>query len=514
MRISAAILLAVIVAACTDTTAPPPPASIAASLSTPSGTAGLSLAVAPSFSVKDAGGRTLGGVAISIAVTAGGGTLANAPTTTLAGGPTPVGNWTLGRTAGVNTLTVTVGELAPLFISVNGVAGPPASIVVVAGNGQTGLAGTDLPTPIAVQVRDQFENGVSSTAVTFVASPGGGVMTPASATTDADGTVSGIRWQLGKSAAPHVAIASSAGLSATVTASVASDFNVDVRFFGAAPPAEASAAFLGAAARVRATIVGDIPSVDLPTLRNNAGLDITGCGVSGVVVNEVVDDVIVYAGVVPIDGIGKVLASASPCVIRGQSRMALVGVMKFDADDIAVLISNGRLADVVLHEMLHIVGFGTIWTDSRRPGGVLLTGGGTDNPRYTGSLGIAACGMAGGTGACGGGVAVEGLPSGPGTADSHWRESIFDSELMTGFVEQPDIPMALSGMTIQSLADAGYSVNLSAGDLYFVPFAAALSVPGRESRSAVAAEATQWEIVGEPLLEISPSGLLRRARSR
>jgi hypothetical protein len=514
MRISAAILLAVVVAACTDTTAPPAPASIAASLSTASGIAGLTLTTTPSFAVRAADGRILGGVPVSISVTSGGGTLTNAPAATLNGAPTPVGEWTLGRTAGANTLTVAVGELPPLLISVTGVPGPLASIVAVAGDGQSGFAGTVLSTPLAVQLRDQFGNGVPSTPVTVLAAPGSGVITPSTLTTAADGTASGIVWQLAKSAVSHIAIVSSGAFSATLTATVASDFNVDLRFYGPAPSGEAAAAFLEAAARVKATIIGDIPDVDLPTLRNNAGLDISGCGPSGTVVNEVIDDVIIYASVVPIDGLGKVVASAAPCVIRGQSRMAMIGVMKFDVADIGDLISSHHLGDVILHEMLHVVGFGTIWTDSRRPGGILLTGGGTDNPRFTGSLGISACGSAGGTGACNGGVAVEGLPFGPGTADAHWRESIFDTEVMTGFIETADIPMAFSAMTIQSLADAGYIVNLSAGDLYFVPLSASLSGPGRESRSAIAGQDVQWEIVGEPMLEISPSGQLRQTRSR
>ena len=500
--------------ACKDSTAPPPPASVEASVSTPSGIAGLPLATVPSLSIRDANGNILGGVAISVAVTSGGGTLTNAPSATVSGAPTPVGTWTLGRLVGVNTLTVTVADLPPLLITVNAVAGPVASLIVVGGNGQAAFGGTQLPALLSVQLRDQFGNGIPSKEVTFLVTGGRGTIAPGSVMTDAEGNAGGITWRLGKSAVPQIGIVSADGPFTTVTANVATAFNVDVRFFGPAPPVEAAAAFLDAAARVKATIVGDIPDVDFPTLRNNAGVDIGGCGASGIVVNEIVDDVLIYASVVSIDGVGKILASATPCVIRSQSRMASIGVIRFDVEDIGGLIETGRLGDVVLHEMLHVVGFGTVWSDSRRPGGVLLTGGGTDNPRYTGSLGISACSGAGGTGACGGGVAVEGLPFGPGTADSHWRESIFDGELMTGFVEQPGIPMPFSAITIESLADAGYFVNLFAGDQYLVPLSAGLNAPGNQSRSVLAAETSQWEVLGEPLLEISPNGQLRQTRSR
>jgi hypothetical protein len=514
MRISAVILLAVVVTACTDSTAPPPPASVEASVSTPSGIAGLPLAAVPSLSVRDASGNILGGVAISVAVTSGGGTLTNAPRATLSGAPTPVGTWTLGRLVGVNTLTVTVADLPPLLITVKAVAGPLASLLVIGGNGQAALGGTELPVPLLVQLRDQFGNGIPSTMVTFVVTNGGGTIAPGSVMTDAESNAGGIAWRLGKSAVRQTGIVSAGGVFTSVTATVATDFKVDVRFFGPSPPAEAAAAaFLEAAARITGTIVGDILDVDYPTLRNNAGVDITACGAPGIVVNEIVDDVLIYASVGTIDGVGKILATATPCVVRSQSRMASIGVMRFDVDDVGELIQSGRLADVVLHEMLHVVGFGTIWTDSRRPGGVLLTGRGTDNPRYTGSLGISACSGAGGTEACGGGVAVEGLPSAPGTADSHWRESTFDSELMTGFVEPAGTPMSLSAITIQSLADVGYSVNLFAGDQYLVPLPAALNAPGNQSRSVLAAGTSQWEVLGEPILEISPNGQLRQTKS-
>lgn len=515
MRISAAaLLLAAMVVACKETTAPPPPVSVAASVSTLSGTAGLPLPTAPSFSVKDANGNTLGGVAVSVTVTSGGGTLADPPAFTLSGGPTPVGTWTLGKTVGANSVTVSVANLPPAVITVTGVAGPAASLEVTGGTGQSARAGTQLPLPLSIQLRDQFGNGVPSTTVSFVITGGGGAIDPGTVTTDTDGKAGGATWRLGKTAVPQTGIASAGGILTSISASVATEFDVVIRTFGAPAPAEASAAFLEAAARIEATIVADIPDVDIPTQRNNAGVDLTPCGVSGVIFNEIVDDVTIYAGVVNIDGGGKILASASPCLVRGQSRTAIIGVMRFDTDDIQGLISSGRLNSVVLHEMLHVVGFGTIWTDSRRPGGVLLTGGGTDNPRYTGSLGISACSIMGGMGACFGGVAVEGLPFGPGTADSHWRESVFDHEVMTGFVEPAGTAMPFSSITIQSLADAGYNVNPAAGDEYQIPFEGSLSAPGRVSRSTITPAEAPWEIVGQPILEIGPGGQLRLILSR
>ncbi len=55
---------------------------------------------------------------------------------------------------------------------------------------------------------------------------------------------------------------------------------------------------------------------------------------------------------------------------------------------------------------------------------------------------------------------------GPGTAFSHWEESIFQSELMTGFASGG---LEMSRMTIAALKDLGYQVNLNEADPYTLP---------------------------------------------
>lgn len=518
LAIAIAISSTIVVGGCKDGTGPPTPSSVAAIASTLTATAGLPLAAAPTFAVRDASGGILGGVAVTVTVTSGGGTLEGAPAATLSGSPTPIGTWTLGRTAGVNTVTVTVADLTPVAITVTGVAGPPASLAVVGGNGQSALAGNTVPSPVSVQLRDQFGNGVAGMAVTFQVTAGGGIIGPATTTTDASGTAGGAIWRLGRSAVEQTVTATSGAFSAIASATVASDFNVDLRFFGQTAPSEAAAAFSEAAARIRAGIVGDIGDIDIPALSAGAGIDVSGCGIAGVNVNEVVDDVVIYATVTAIDGAGKILASAGPCIVRrvtgtsciptappgGQcNSFAVVGVMRFDVDDIAGLIATGRLNDVILHEMMHVVGVGTNWS-----GRSLLQGRGSGNPRFTGALGISGCNDAGGSTPCTGGIPVENT-GGPGTADAHWRESTFDSELMTGFVEPPGIQSPLSNMTLQSLADEGYVVNQGATDNYLVPTQSA----SRELRASVmAAEAQPWEILLRPVFEIGPSGTIRQIR--
>jgi hypothetical protein len=65
---------------------------------------------------------------------------------------------------------------------------------------------------------------------------------------------------------------------------------------------------------------------------------------------------------------------------------------------------------------------------------------------------------------------------GEGTRDSHWRETVFANELMSGFVESKGNP--LSRMTVASLQDLGYRVNLAAAEPYSLPDLFAMAESG------------------------------------
>jgi hypothetical protein len=257
------------------------------------------------------------------------------------------------------------------------------------------------------------------------------------------------------------------------------------------PSPEVQAAFVLAGDRLRAGIIGDV--ADVPVLN----FDMSRCGAQGVTVNETIDDVVIYAQVTPIDGVGKVLASAGPCVQRTQSRFPVIGVMRFDSEDLAALSANGRLAAVVFHEMMHVIGFGPIW-----PKRDLLIGSGTQDPRFAGPLAGAQCIAAGGLSIClDGRVPLENT-GGSGTAEVHWRESVFDAEVMTGFVETT-ADMPLSAMTIASIEDLGYAVNLLAADPYRI------EVPGAVAPRLSPLLAPPWETIMIPLFEVTPAGWVR-----
>lgn len=243
---------------------------------------------------------------------------------------------------------------------------------------------------------------------------------------------------------------STVGLS--VTAGSSETFDIVLRPQTALSP-EAQAAFSAAESRWEGIVTAGVPAV-------RATIGANGCGALNGAIDEVVDDLVIDISTTSIDGAGGVLARAGPCLISTGDGLPRFGVMEFDLADLPGLIASGTLTAVITHEMGHMLGIGTRWTDTKP--GVFLAGGGTGDPRFTGPRAVAEWSALGGTGS----VPVEST-GGPGTADSHWRESTFGTEMMTGFVSGPVNP--LSRLTIASLADLGYQVDINRADAYSVP---------------------------------------------
>src|SRR5206468_9422160 len=88
------------------------------------------------------------------------------PVLTNASGIAALTSWTLGTTAGMNTLTASSNGLAgsPVTFTAQGAAGPATQIAENAGSGQAATVGTAVATPPSVIVRDQFANPVAGVA--------------------------------------------------------------------------------------------------------------------------------------------------------------------------------------------------------------------------------------------------------------------------------------------------------------------------------------------------------------
>jgi hypothetical protein len=310
-------------------------------------------------------------------------------------------------------------------------------------------------------------------------------------TTDHNGIGSGITWRLGRFGGSQELVATVGSLRAEIAASIRSEFDPVVRFSGQALPAPVMAALTAAIDRLHAGIVGDLG--DVPVLN----FDMSRCGLQGTTVTETIDDLVIFAMITPIDGVGRVLASAGPCVLRTQSRFPVIGIMRFDSDDIEALSSNGRLSAVVLHEMLHVIGIGTLWRTRD-----MVVGANTADPRFIGMLAAGQCITSGGFSNCSDSrVPVENI-GGSGTAEVHWRESVFDREVMTGFVEA-NADMPFSSISIASLEDLGYVVNLLTADPFQVP------LPGAVSPRLSPQILAPWETLNQPIFEITSAGWVR-----
>ena len=172
------------------------------------------VATAPTVLVHDDLGRPLANVAVNFAVTAGGGSATGTSATTNANGLASVGSWTLGATAGANSLTATVANLTPVVFNATatGTAAGPGSIAISTGGNQSAVPGTAVATPPAVFVRDAQNNPLAGVTVTFAVTAGGGTLTGATATTNANGIATVGSWTLGPAPAINTLTASVAGL--------------------------------------------------------------------------------------------------------------------------------------------------------------------------------------------------------------------------------------------------------------------------------------------------------------
>ena len=238
-------------------------------------------------------------------------------------------------------------------------------------------------------------------------------------------------------------------------------FNIDLIFAGD-PINETQAAAFERAADYWMAILADteLPNVSVPETA------LLGCGEDTAQQRMAsADDLVIVANVRQTNRIG--LAFGGVCRIRNDSGLPYVGRIIVSSEALGNLeqwadaqSTSGLelLENLILHEIGHVLGIGTLWGD-------FIGGSSSDDPHFTGALAIAAFDEAGGAAYAGGAK----VPIEP-RVEAHWREDVFDSdeqaEVMTPTIT---IGASLSAITIQSLADLGYTVDVSLAQPYRLP---------------------------------------------
>ncbi|MCY3546000.1 MAG: hypothetical protein OXH49_03895 [Gemmatimonadetes bacterium] len=432
--------------------------------------------VVPEVLVTDATGTPLAGIRVAF-TTETGATVANPAVNTNAQGRAGPGAWTLGTATGVYRLFASVDgdgiKGNPLRFEALAVAGPAARIVAVAGDGQE--SETRLPVPVSpvIRVEDAHGNPAAAVTVSFSAS-GDSEVIPTETMTDSAGHAAVDKWILGTTAGATYRLTASVAdgggtadplvFSASATPAV---YDIEIVHVSASLLTESQRqAFEEAEEYWERAITGNLawstvrkPALEQCLARNDITEEIPG--------DRVVDDLLIYVQIKEIDGPAGVFGGAGPCQIRVGNSLPVVGVMFFDLGDMEGLESNGHLEGTILHEMAHVIGFGTLWDHL----GLLQDPAGhgrSANTHFVGDSAVAAFDRIRGEHYTDSDLVPVQSLGGDGVWNGHWREFVFRSELMTPFPDRGHNP--LSVVSLASFVDVGYEgVDYGAADEFVLP---------------------------------------------
>ena len=449
------------------------------------GIAGEPLPNPPSVRVLDPGGAPVSSLDVDFSVSENGGLLESmdgtevSPSLTVRTdvmGVATVGSWIVGTTPGTHDVTVEVPGLVPVVLTATAETGPPALLVKVSGDQQLGVVGTLLAAPLSVRVTDTHGNPVAGSTITFGPASGDGSVFPTQATSDSNGTAA-TEWTLGSSlGSQSVGASIETGAMVTFTAAAtdengAGGFSIELLFVGQQPTALQRQAFDDAVSRWATLIPGKLEPVPV-------NLGAGACRSNSPAINQLVDDLLVFVSLESIDGVGGTLGAAGVCSVRQFSNgLPIVTNLRLDTDDIG-LFATGRLVDLIVHELGHALGFGTLWAGKGFLENPSLVNLGADT-HFDGPSAVTAFDAIGGNVYTGGQkVPVENEEGSVGSRDSHWRLAVFTNELMTPLLTAGANP--LSRVTVASLGDLGYVVDEGAADTFQLNLLAAPSAVGEE----------------------------------
>ena len=204
-----------------------------------------------------------------------------------------------------------------------------------------------------------------------------------------------------------------------------------------------------------------------------------------------VDDLLLVVAVGTFES-STTIASAGSCRRHADSMLPWMGRIKFNERYLTEIEADGGLEEVVLHEMGHTLGLGSYdWRQFDLLANPTLTwlwiivlhNPGEDT-HFTGPLAAHAFDEAGGTNYTDGDKVPLENCRGSGSGDSHWRELYWSEEVGDSNCREGEILLGselmsprynfgvrarLSNITIQALADMGYTVDASEAESYSLP---------------------------------------------
>lgn len=251
-----------------------------------------------------------------------------------------------------------------------------------------------------------------------------------------------------------IAALSAKGVDVIFTPLPDESFDIDIEFVDNGLTPRLQAQVLEAAARWERAIVRGLPEA---TFERSSGSCSNGSfpptDLSRTSANPV-DDLFVQVAVAPL---GSSAGRGGPCVTRREGlQLPAYGTVRLDTEFVSRAIANNSdIINVATHEIGHVLGIGSnSW--ARR-----ISGSGSDNPVYVGDGARREYEALGGAGSVPVQINIE----------SHWRGGDLGAELMT-----PANGSVLSRITLCSLADLGYEVDLSAADEFSLPIPSAAAL--------------------------------------
>ncbi|GHF32152.1 hypothetical protein HNQ07_000447 [Deinococcus metalli] len=234
-------------------------------------------------------------------------------------------------------------------------------------------------------------------------------------------------------------------------------FTIEVRTLGRALTPAQRATVERAVARVAALITSPFEPVRVDA-------DAGACDRALPALHETVRHLVIYVNVTKLDD--DVYADAAPCDLHDRTFLPIYALINLNSAGLADL-SRVDLLDTMIHETLHALGVGTLWTADTR----VSIGGEQDDTvflrtvgrttYYTAPRALAAYRALGGR-------ARPGIPLDPDAG--HWAGNSVCSEILSGTAgEYTGRVNPLSPLTLAALQDLGYHVNTAAASPFRLP---------------------------------------------